>query len=98
MSTNERRRRVADLHHIQHLLTNPLCSSLELILAQYHRAREQEQKFDRTHPQRATFRALERALSSSEPVKRRQPSLTVTWSLGMDSPRWHGRGSAALLI
>jgi hypothetical protein len=68
---------------MQHLLNNPLCSSLELILGQYHRAREQEQKFDRNHPLWATFRALEKALSGSEPVRRRQPSLTVTWSLGM---------------
>jgi hypothetical protein len=74
---------LADLHHIQHLLNNPLCSSLELILAQYHHAREQEQKFDSSHTLWATFRALERALSSSEPVRRRQPALTVTWSLGM---------------
>ena len=76
-------RRLADLHHMQHLLNNPLCSSLELILAQYHRAREQDQKFDNTHPLWATFRALERALPGSEPVKRRQPSRAVTWSLGM---------------
>src|SRR5262249_54472819 len=64
------------------VLTNPIHSSLQLILEHYQNIREQGGRFGSAHPLWGFYRALGRSLASSDPVQRRQPHLDVTWSLG----------------
>lgn len=73
---------MADSQYTRLLLNNPIHGSLQFILEHYHEARERDQRLDTTHSLWQTFRTLDQALRGSAPVQRRQPNLTMNWSLG----------------